>query len=187
MIGKGYIQNQRNCITHNDTVNDKDFARFGQLGVVASLQPDMLAPTYCYSDNLYPQRFGPDLMSNAWANRRIFDNAPVVSFSSDSPVTIPNPMLDIFRATQRVHDDGMPEGGIHPEQKVSLGECLWAYTYGGAYQLGKEEMLGTLEVGKLADLVVLDRNLFEIDPKEYIRTGAKLTMLDGEIVYLAQD
>lgn len=186
VINKGYIKNQRNCITHNDTVNDKDFVRYGQLGVVASLQPEMLAPTYYYSYNLYPNRFGPKLMANAWANRRLFDNAPVVSFSSDSPVTIPNPMLDIFRATQRVHDDGLPEGGIHPEQKVTLSECLWAYTYGGAYQLGKEDILGTLEVGKLADVTVLNNNLFKIDPKEYLKTSAKLTMINGQIVYMTQ-
>ena len=73
-------------------------------------------------------------------------------------------MHNVFRATQRIHDDGTPKGEINPEEKVTLSECLWAYTYGGAYQLGKEDILGTLEVGKLADITVLDRNLFSSDP-----------------------
>lgn len=181
--GKGFLKGQRNTITHCDTVNDKDFPRFRALGVVASLQPEMLAPTRSYADNLYPIVFGEGLMKNGWANRRIFDNAPAVSFSSDSPVTVANPMHAVYRATQRVHDDGTPPGGINPAEKVSLGECLWAFTYGGAYQLGREDILGTLEAGKLADIVVLDKNPFKADPAEYRGIGAALTVTGGEVVY----
>ena len=182
-VQEGFMVGQRNTITHCDTVNDKDFPRFRELGVVASLQPDMLAPTYSYADNFYPQRFGERLMRNAWANRRIFDSADVVSFSSDSPITPAHPMYDIYRATQRIHDDGTPAGGIRPEQKAALSECLWAYTYGGAYQLGREDLLGTLEVGKIADITVLDRNIFAADPENYRKTLACLTMVEGKIVY----
>ena len=181
----GYVTKQRNTITHCDTVNDKDFPRFKELGVIASLQPDMLAPTRSYEDNFYPQRFGEKLMYNAWANRRIFDHAGVVSFSSDSPVTLAHPMYAIYRATQRIHDDGTPAGGIHPEQKVSLSECLWAYTYGGAYQLGKEDLLGTLEAGKIADITVLNRNIFTTQPQEYRSIEACLTLVEGKVVYKA--
>jgi predicted amidohydrolase YtcJ len=181
----GLLRGQRNTITHCDTVNEKDFARFGDLGVIASLQPDMLAPTHAWADNIYPRRFGEKLMKNAWANRRLFDSAPAVSFSSDSPVTIANPMFDLFRATQRIHDDGNPPGGIHPEQKLTPGECLWAFTYGGACQLGREKVLGTLEPGKLADIAVLNKNIFDAAPEEYLSTESLLTLLDGRIVYQA--
>ena len=182
-VNKGYVQGQRNAVTHCDVINDVDFARFGKLNVIASLQPEMLAPTLSYVDNLYPIRFGEKLMANAWANRRIFDNAKVVSFSSDSPVTIANPMYDIFRATQRVHNDDTPAGGIHPEQKVTLSECLWAFTYGGAYQLACEDYLGTLEAGKIADIAVLDRNIFNARPEEYHGIESQLTIVDGKVVY----
>jgi predicted amidohydrolase YtcJ len=182
---KGYLRGQRNTITHCDTVNEKDFSRFGALGVIASLQPDMLAPTHSWADNIYPLRFGEKLMKNAWANRRLFDSAAAVSLSSDSPVTIANPMFDIFRATQRVHDDGTPRGGIFPEQKLTLGECLWAFTYGGAYQLGREHELGTLEPGKLADITVLNKNIFDAAPEEYLSIESRLTLLNGRIVYEA--
>jgi predicted amidohydrolase YtcJ len=182
-IKKGCARGARNAITHCDTVNDKDFARFGKLNVIAALQPEMLAPTMSYADNLYPIRFGEKLMENAWANRRFFDNANVVSFSSDSPVTITNPMYDIFRATQRVHNDGTPAGGIHPEQKVTLSECLWAFTYGGAYQLASEDRLGTLEAGKIADIAVLDHNIFTVKPEKYHGIESQLTIVDGKVVY----
>lgn len=180
---KGLIKRQRNTITHCDSINNKDFSRFKELGVVASVQPDMLAPTPSYKDNLYPKHLGEELMANSWAYRKIFDNAPVVSMSSDSPVTIANPFYGIYRATQRIHDDGTPVGGIHPEQKVTLSECLWAYTYGGAYQLEREDILGSLEVGKLADITVIDKNIFKADPSEYRSIEALLTIVDGKIVY----
>ncbi|MDR2522978.1 MAG: amidohydrolase [Synergistaceae bacterium] len=179
---RGFTRGQRNAITHCDTTNDRDFARFGELGVVASLQPEMLTPTREYAENFYPVRFGEALMRNAWANRRFFDSTRVVSFSSDSPVTAANPMLNVFRATQRVHDDGAPSGGIHPEQRVTLSECLWACTYGGAYQLAREDILGTLEAGKLADLAVMDRNLFAVGPEEYAAAAARLTIMNGKVV-----
>ncbi len=183
---KGFLNKQRNTITHCDSINDKDFPRFNELGVIASVQPDMLAPTPSYADNLYPKYLGEELMANSWAYRRLFDNSPAVSMSSDSPVTIANPFYGIYRATQRIHDDGTPEGGIHPEQKVTLSECLWAYTYGGAYQLGREDILGSLDIGKLADITVLDKNIFKAEPEEYRLIQALLTMVDGKIVYSKQ-
>jgi predicted amidohydrolase YtcJ len=94
-------------------------------------------------------------------------------------------MFDIFRATQRIHDDGLPRGGIHPEQKLSLVECLCAFTYGGAYQLEREKEIGTLEAGKLADITVLDKNLFTANPGEYRSIESCLTVLNGRIVYQA--
>jgi predicted amidohydrolase YtcJ len=146
----------------------------------------MLTPTPSFADNFYPEFFGEKLMETAWANRFIFDNAAVVSFSSDAPVGVAGSMDDIFRATQRVHNDDTPAGGIHPEQKVSIAECLWAFTYGGAYQLSRDEMLGTLEIRKRADITVLDHNLFTCAPHEIQKTTALLTLLDGKVVHKAE-
>lgn len=179
----GYLKPElRNTITHNDTVNSRDFARYGQFEVIANMQPEMLCPTHSYADNLYPQRLG-ELLANSWANRSLFDNTGYVSFSSDSPVTLPNPMHGIYRATQRIHDDGTPKEGIHPEQKVSLSESLWAYTYAAAYQLNREQLLGSLEIGKLGDVIVLDKNIFLAAPEEYRSIESELTIFNGKIVY----
>jgi len=83
----------------------------------------------------------------------------------------------------RQHADGEPSGGWIPEQRISLSNALWAYTYGSAYQFGKESFLGTLTPGKKADIAVLDKNLFAVHPEMYLGTKAKLTLLNGRAVY----
>lgn len=180
----GYIKNQRNTITHLDCVNEKDFKRFGELGIIASVQPSMLTPTLSFEDNSLPQIFGPgERFRNCWATKRLFESAKVVSFSSDSPVTGATIVENLFAATQRKHPSGTPVEGINPDQRVSVADCLWAYTYGGAYQLGREDVLGTLEAGKLADVVVFNKNLFACDPHEYWDLASLLTIVDGEVVF----
>lgn len=183
-INNGWTQpKQRFAITHNDTVQADDIKRFAKLGVIASLQPDMLAPYPKYENNLYPSRYGEELMKTAWACRSFFDSGAMVSFSTDTPVSLIDPMRQVYRAVTRCHDDGLPEGGIVPEQKIELSKTLWAYTYGSAYQLGKEDFLGSLEPGKKADIAVLDKNLFAVDPSEYIGTRARMTIKNGKVVY----
>ncbi len=174
---------QRYAITHNDTVDPEDIPRFAKLGVIASMQPDMLAPCLKWEDNLYPLRYGEKLSQTAWPCRSFIDSGAVLAFSTDSPVGLIDPMMNIYRAVTRVYADGKPEGGWIPEQKISLSNALWAYTYGSAYQLGKEDFLGTLEVGKKADIVVLNKNLFTVTPNEYLGTESKLTILNGKEVY----
>jgi predicted amidohydrolase YtcJ len=174
---------QRFCITHNDTVDPNDIPRFAELDVVASMQPDMLAPCLRWEDNLYPKRYGEKLCQTAWPCRSLIESGAIVSFSTDSPVGVINPMYTVYRAVTRLHNDHKPAGGFIPEQKISLSEVLWGYTYGSAYQLGKEKFIGTLEVGKKADIAVLDKNLFAVTPDEYIGTEALLTLLNGKVVY----
>lgn len=182
-VKRGYVAGQRNCITHCDTVNAEDFPRFRALGIVAALQPDMMAPTPTYETDFYRPYFGDKVYELAWANRTMFDNCDYISFSSDSPVGFAGKLDQVFRSTQRVFNDGKPEGGIHPEQKIGISEALWAFTWGGAYQLGKESIKGSLEVGKHADIAVLDHNLFTCDPGDIQGTESVLTLIDGRIAY----
>lgn len=176
-------KNRRNVITHCDTVCAEDFPRFRELGVVAALQPDMMAPTPTYETDFYRPFFGDEVYKLAWANRTMFDNCDYISFSSDSPVGFAGTLDQVFRSTQRVFNDGKPEGGINPEQKISVSEALWAFTWGGAYQLGKEELKGSLEVGKRADIAVFEHDLFTCDPSLIQKTESELTLIDGRIVY----
>jgi predicted amidohydrolase YtcJ len=111
------------------------------------------------------------------------DAGAVVSFGSDCPVVTNNPFVGIYRAVTRVHNDGKPEGGWNPEQKISMTEALQAYTLNGCYGVQREHELGTLEMGKLADLIVLDQNLLDVDPEVIMDTNVILTMVDGKIVY----
>ena len=176
-------EGQRFTLTHNDVVDPADIPRYARLGVVASMQPDMLAPCQKWKDNLYPRRYGEVLSQTSWPCRSLMDSGAVVSFSTDAPVGNISPMYGIYRSVTRKHNDGKPEEGFIPEQRISLSNALWAATFGSAYQLGKESFLGTLEVGKKADIAVLERNLFQTDPEKWIGTEAKLTMKAGEIVY----
>jgi predicted amidohydrolase YtcJ len=77
----------------------------------------------------------------------------------------------------------MPEGGWNPTEKLSLYEVLRSYTYGSAYGVGREDEMGTLEKGKFADIVVLDRDLFQVPHEEILETKVVLTVFDGKIIY----
>src|SRR5699024_3586227 len=109
-------------------------------------------------------------------------NANVV-FGSDFPVVEMDPLLEVYRAVTRVHDDGNPEGGWNPKEKITLTDALCHYTVDAAYGVFREKDLGKLEVGKLADIVVLDLNLFEVTDEEMRDAKVTLTMMDGKVVY----
>ena len=82
--------------------------------------------------------------------------------------------------------DGYPEGGFVPEQRITLGQVLQGYTYGAAYVENFEDRIGTLQPGKLADLVIMDRNLFASAPEELLEAKPLYTFIDGEVVYQAE-
>lgn len=176
-------RDSRHCIEHIEVVHPEDIQRFKKLGVVASMQPEHMAITEKYEDNPYIQRLGEKREKYSWAINSIRKTGAAVQLGTDYPVVDMNPMLEIYRAVTRVHNDGKPEGGWNPEEKLTLCEVLKAYTIGSAFGAFREKELGSLEAGKLADIIVLDRNLFNT-PYENIRdTGILLNIVDGEIVY----
>jgi predicted amidohydrolase YtcJ len=173
----------RHSIEHIENIHAHDAARFQELGVIASVQPEHLAITPRYSDNPYRQRLGKEREKLSWPNKTLLDNRAVLALGSDYPVVELNPMIELYRAVTRVHNDGQPEGGWNPEQKLTLSEALRAYTFGSAYAAHRENEIGTLEAGKLADIVVLDRNLFEIPAEDILKAKVLLTVMDGKVVY----
>ncbi|WP_408008560.1 amidohydrolase [Pseudalkalibacillus sp. A8] len=175
-------RDSRHTIEHVETVTTDDLDRFSELGVIASMQPDHIALFKTFAENTYPSRLGPE-RAPYWPIKTLMDHGAYLAFGSDYPVVSLNPMYGVYRAVTRLHNDGEPKGGWFPEEKVSLADTLRAYTLGGAYGNFREAELGTLEVGKLADIVVLNQNLFNIDPEEILNTEVKLTIVDGEVVY----
>jgi predicted amidohydrolase YtcJ len=173
----------RHSIEHIENIHADDATRFQELGVVASVQPEHLAITPTFSDNPYRQRLGKKREKLSWPNKTLLHNRAILALGSDYPVVELNPMIELYRAVTRVHNDGQPEGGWNPEQKLSITEALHAYTYGSAYAAHRENELGSLEAGKLADIVVLDRNLFEIPSEDILKTKVLLTVMDGKVVY----
>ena len=112
----------------------------------------------------------------------MMDNNINVAFSSDYPVADFNPFVNIYFAVTRCDLEGHPVEKIST-QAISIAQALKAYTIGSAYCLNMEQKIGTLEVGKLADIIVLDRNLFDVDKNSICNTKVDLTMVDGVIAH----
>ena len=172
---------RRHCMEHIEYINPADIPRFAELGIVADMHPRHLT---FYIDNALAY-LGEEREKYTWVFRDILDTGAIIGTGSDFPVVHFNPMLGVYAGITRALDNGYPEGGWHPEQKLTLPEILKIYTIGSACAINRDSDLGTLEPGKLADIVVLDRNLFDVDASEILDTKPIMTMVDGKIVYNA--
>lgn len=173
----------RHAIEHLEIVSEEDIPRFAKLGIVPSMQPEHIAMTQTFSENPYLITLGKERADRTWPLKTLYDTAGVLAIGSDCPVVDNNPFLEIYRGITRLHNDGKPEGGWNPSQKLSVYEALRGYTYGSAYGVAREQELGLLEKGYLADVIVMDKNLFEVAPQEILDTKILLTVMDGRIVY----
>jgi predicted amidohydrolase YtcJ len=172
----------RHRIEHIETITAEDIPRFGKLGVIASMQP-----LHAYPDNdtlvIWARNAGPDRASRAWPWQSIEKGGGVLAFGSDWPVVTLNPWPGVQTAVTRQTAEGNPPGGWIPEQRISLADTIKAYTLNAAFAGHREKSEGSLEPGKLADLVVLQDDLFKIPQSELSKTEVLLTMVGGEIVY----
>ncbi len=180
-------QERRFRLVHAQVIADADFERLGDLGIVAEVQPFHLSDDMRWME----ERIGTERSRGAYAFKRLLDGGAVLAFGSDWPGTSAaeypiNPMLGLYAATTRQTLSGQPEEGWFPEERISLEEALKAYTINGAYSTFEEDIKGSLEPGKLADIAVLDADLFEI-PHEAIKdVNVDMTIVDGRIVYDAR-
>lgn len=174
----------RHCVEHLEAMDFKDINRFGQLGVIASVQPEHM-PKYDFYQHPFHKILGEERMKYSWPFESIRRNGGVLAFGTDSPVVDISPFRGIFRAVTRLTNEGEPEGGWNPCERVSIHEALKAYTLGGAYASSRDHELGTIGVGKLADMVVTENNLFECatDRQAMFDMKVMMTVMDGEIVY----
>lgn len=173
----------RHTIEHIEVIHPDDIRRFSKLGVVASMQPEHLTITDAFADNIYRIRLGKERERYSWPIRTLVASGAHMAFGSDFPVVDIDPMLEIYRAVTRLHNDGEPKGGWNPDEKITIAEALKYYTLGSAYGNFMEDKLGTLEAGKLADVIVLDRDLFMAETEEILEAKVKLTVMDGKVVY----
>jgi predicted amidohydrolase YtcJ len=135
------------------------------------------------SGNYNPARLGPDRIKHAFPWKELEQSGALLVFGTDWPVVPLEPRLELFAATTREHMNGKPEGGWIPEQKVTLVSAIQHYTLDPAKAIGREREIGTLNPGMLADLVVLDRDLFATSGLDLLKVETDLTVFDGRVVY----
>jgi predicted amidohydrolase YtcJ len=134
------------------------------------------------------ERIGRERTKGAYAFKSIQASGAVLSFGTDWPGTSAseypiNPMLGLYAAVTRQTVTGKPAEGWFPDERISIADAIKAYTYNTAYANFEETTKGSIEVGKLADLTVLSKNLLKIAPKEYLTTDVVYTIVGGKIVY----
>jgi predicted amidohydrolase YtcJ len=166
-------------IEHAQVLHCDDVDRFGRLGIVASMQP-----VHATQDAPMADRYWGDRCAYAYAWKSLLQTGAVLAFGSDCPVEDISPLLGIHAAVTRRALDGAPgPDGWYPEQRLTVSDAIRAYTMGAAYAAGMDDLVGSLAPGKLADLVVLDRDIFECPPMEIAETQVIATMIGGRFVY----
>ncbi len=173
----------RHAIEHVEMVTDSDIERFGQLGLIPSVQPEHIGLMPTWEGEEYRVNIGEERAGRTWPFRSLLESAGVLAIGSDCPVVDNNPFYAIHRGVTRLHDDGLPEGGWNPTQKLTVADILRGYTLGSAYGIGREDELGTLEEGKFADIAIIDRNLFEAEPEDIRSANVDMTIMDGEVIF----
>jgi predicted amidohydrolase YtcJ len=166
-------------VEHAQHLRPADVARFGRLGLVASVQP-----YHAVDDGRWAERkIGPERVKTTYAFESLRRAGAVLAFGSDWTVAPMSPLLGIYAAVTRRTLDGKNPGGWVPEEKVSVDEAVRAYTVNGAWAEFAETSKGTIAAGRLADLVVLDRDIFALPPEDIVRARVRMTILDGRIIY----
>jgi hypothetical protein len=175
-------RDRRLRIEHAQHLTPADIPRFGRMHVIASMQPYHLIDDGRWAE----KRIGPERAKMAYAFRSLLDSGATLAFGSDWSVAPMVPLMGIYAAATRRTLDGKRPGGWIPEQKISVAEAARAYTTGSAYASFEEKIKGSIEPGKLADLVVLTDDIFAIDPVKIADTKVFLTLFDGRTVYSAK-
>ncbi|MEE8138851.1 MAG: amidohydrolase family protein, partial [Thermoanaerobaculia bacterium] len=166
-------------IEHAQVMRLADIQRMARLGVTASMQP-----THATSDMPWAEdRVGPQRIQGAYAWRKVLEAGGRLALGSDFPVESANPMLGFYAAVTRQDLNGNPPGGWYPEERLTREEALRGFTLDAARSLFLEDEVGSLEVGKRADLVVFERDIMTVTAAEIPKVRVDLTLVDGEVVY----
>jgi predicted amidohydrolase YtcJ len=177
----------RHHIAHLELIHPDDIVRFRDLGVVANVQPIWSTSKY-YIGDLIDVKIGEERAPWLEINNSFLDAGVITAYGSDWYVTSPNPMDLIEAAVTRIRpslprDEKEKSQPILPGEEVSVADAIASYTINGAYVNHQEDTTGSIEVGKLADIVVLDKNIFDVSKVQISETKVLLTLMDGKIVF----
>jgi predicted amidohydrolase YtcJ len=174
-----YKGDRRWRVEHAQIVDPADIPRFGRNGIIASMQP-----VHQTSDwRMAEARMGMERLGGAYAWRSMLANNVPLAFGSDFPVESPNPFHGLAVAISRQDEQGLPAGGWRPEQKVTMAQALSGFTGDAAFASFAEDRLGTLERGRMADFIFIDRDIFEATPQQIRETKVLETWLSGNKVW----
>ncbi|MBS1850656.1 MAG: amidohydrolase [Acidobacteria bacterium] len=184
MAKVNHTTDARPRVEHIETISKQDIPRFGKLGVIASFQP-----LHAYPDEdtleIWARNTGPERATRAWVWQSIEKSGGKLAFGSDWPVVTLNPWEGMQNALTRKTREGTPAEGFVPSERVSLEDTIQAYTLGAAFAGRREKTEGSIEAGKLADLIIVSQDLFKVPASETANTKVLLTMVGGKVVYRA--
>ena len=176
-------RDRRFRIEHAQHLRREDIGRMARLGVLASVQPGHVADDGCWAE----KRIGAERCRTTYAFRSLLEAGVPLSFGTDWPVVPLDPFQGIYTAVTRRTLDGRYPNGWVPEEKLKLEDAVRAYTVGGAYAEFSEQEKGSLKAGKLADLVMVSQDIFQVPVDELPQTKVLLTMVGGQVRYCAEE
>jgi len=166
-------------IEHSQVIEPSDISRFKELGVIPSMQP-----SHAIGDlHFAPSRLGKDRLVGAYAWRALIDSGAIIAGGSDAPVEVGDPRIEFYAATQRKDLTGFSNEDWNPEQKVTPQEALKMFTIWPAYAAFQEDITGSIEVGKRADISVFDTDFMTADGPDILKAKPVLTMIDGRLAF----
>jgi predicted amidohydrolase YtcJ len=167
---------------HSQIINPTDLPRFAKLGIMPSMQP-----SHAIGDlHFAPSRLGLERLKGAYAWQSLLKTGVIIPGGSDAPVERGEPMIEFYAAVARKDIRGFSGEGWHPEEKVTREQALKMFTIWPAYAAFEENLRGSIEVGKLADLTILSADIMKIPEMDILKTHCMMTVIGGEIIYAAK-
>jgi predicted amidohydrolase YtcJ len=182
VVSTNGVRDRRDRIEHAQVVAPDDFVRFAKLNVIASMQPSHQTTDMRWAES----RLGPERVKGAYAWATMQKNGVRLAFGTDYDVEPISPFRGLYACVTRQLPDGTPPGGWQPQEKISLEDCIRAYTSASAYAEFEEGKKGELKLGEYADFIVLSNDLTKVPPSEYVNTKVLRTVAGGRTVYQAQ-
>jgi predicted amidohydrolase YtcJ len=173
------VREPRWRVEHAQIVNPIDIPRFAKLGVIPSMQA-----SHAIGDlHFAPTRLGIKRLEGAYAWQSFLKSGSIIAGGSDAPVERGEPMIEFYAAVARKDQKGFSGEGWHPEQALAREQALKMFTIWAAFAAFEENVKGSIEPGKLADLTVLSADIMKIPAPEILKTRCVMTVIGGEIVY----